>query len=101
MIDSIFLLSRNPLEEALKLEKFLKLPKYFTEANFSFRKKRHGSMKTFPCFKNATYEFCMKNDKGREHPKIQASTEIYLQNLFRPMVDKLFQMTGIRLDISA
>ena len=84
----------------MKLEKFLELPNYFTEANFSFRKKDQGSMKTFPCFKNATYEFCMKGDKGREHPKIQASTEIYLENLFRPMVEQLFLMTGIRLDLT-
>ena len=91
--------SRNPLEETLKLEKFLELPNYFTEENFSFRKRSQGT-KTFPCFKNAVHEFCMKGDKGREHPKINASTEIYLQNLYRPMIEQLYEMTGISLDLS-
>ena len=83
----------------MKIEKFLGLPHYFTEENFSFRERSEGS-KIFPCFKNATYEFCMEDDKGREHPRINASTEIYLQNLYRPMIEKLYQMTGIRLDLS-
>ena len=83
----------------MKLEKFLELPKYFTAENFSFRKRSEG-LKTFPCFKNATYEFCMREDKGREHPKINASTETYLENLYRPMIEKLYQMTGIKLDLS-
>ena len=82
----------------MKLEKFLELPSYFTAENFSF-KKRSGGLKTMPCFKNATYEFCMKEDKGREHPKISALSETYLQNLYRPMIDKLYQMTGIKLDL--
>ena len=83
----------------MKLEKFLELPSYFTAENFSFKKRSEGGLKTFPCFKNATYEFCMREDKGRNHPKISAATETYLQNLYRPMIDKLYQMTGIKVDL--
>ena len=42
----------------------------------------------------------MEDDKGRKHPRINASTEIYLQNLYRPMIEQLYEMTGISLDLS-
>ena len=95
-----FLPLQKSTRRSFEARKVSQTPKYYSETNFSYRKKPYGSMKTFPCFKNTTYEFCMKNDKGREHPKIEASTEIYLQKLFRPMVKKLFRMTGIRLGLS-
>ena len=83
-----------------KLEEFLNIPFFFTEENFFFRKREGASTEMFPCFKNDSAEFCMKGDKGRGHPELRPDTEVYLNNLFSPMIEQLYKMTGIMLELS-
>ena len=92
---------RNPLEEVKKLEEFLILPKYFTDQHFYFRENENGSKERFPCFRNGSREICMKGDKGRDHPELKPETELYLKNLFGPMRQQFYEMTGIMLELSA
>ena len=43
----------------------------------------------------------MKGDKGRDHPELKPETELYLKNLFGPMRQQFYEMTGIMLELSA
>ena len=87
--------SSNPLEELKSIEKFLALDSFFTKDMFVF-----NTTKQFYCLKTMNPERgniitdCLKESKGRKHPKFSPLVIKKMKSFFRPHNEHFYNMTG-------
>lgn len=90
-------LIQNPAKEIKRVEKFLNLKHFITEANFYYNK-----TKGFYCligkrkdqYNNISKPRCMGKTKGRTHPDINESAMHLLHRYFRPHNLRFYEMVN-------
>ena len=90
-------LIEDPLQEIKNVEKFLRIPSFFSKDHFVYPEEKAG----FPCFKlgDEAEADCMGKGKGRTHPPLDEETKDFLRKRFRPMLDVFKKQTGIVLEL--
>ncbi|RUS88767.1 hypothetical protein EGW08_003484 [Elysia chlorotica] len=87
----------NPLGELRDLEKFLNLPRFFSEETVYFNATRGFYCRRVPV--NGTLkDSCLGNTKGRKHPPVEQWVKTKLGQYFQEHNEKLFKMIGRRFD---
>ncbi|CAL4075779.1 unnamed protein product, partial [Meganyctiphanes norvegica] len=79
----------DPLTEVIKVEKFLNLPSALNSSNFYYSAK-----KGFYCMKNSEKDWCMDENKGREHPRVDPKVISKLRQYFAPFNKRFYKMIG-------
>lgn len=84
----------NPAEELGIIEKFLGIGTYFTEDKFLYNETK-GQYCLMTSEKGIQ---CLSPKKGRKHPVYGSGVRKLLEDYFRPMNEKFFQMINRRFD---
>ncbi|XP_028669671.1 heparan sulfate glucosamine 3-O-sulfotransferase 6-like [Erpetoichthys calabaricus] len=82
----------DPAGEMDRVQDFLGLKRLVTDKHFYFNK-----TKGFPCLKKpegSSRPRCLGKSKGRPHPHISPQVLQKLQDFYRPLNQKFYQMTG-------
>ena len=87
--------AKHPALELQKVELFLGLKPYITEANFVY-----NEAKTFYCLKDKGKVSCMSKNKGRAHRSMSEVTRTRLQRYYQPFNEDLFKTLGRRFSWS-
>ena len=87
--------SSNPLAELKSIENFLNIDSFFKKEMFVY-----NSTKQFYCLKTVdtggnVITDCLKESKGRKHPKISSLVIEKMESFFRPHNERFYNMTGL------
>ena len=80
-------LVKNPLPELRRVEQFLHLEPVFSEDMFYFNETRG-----FYCIRNETYDPCLRESKGREHPAVDPKVIHQLRQYFAPYNEEFYKL---------
>lgn len=95
-IDSILVVNgdelvSDPYSVLIKVEEFLKVPKYFAKEMFYY-----NETKGFYCWTGSNNSTnCLGSSKGRKHPKVSEETLDKLRNYFRPHIKSFCSMANV------
>lgn len=82
-------LIHDPVSVISEIEKFLGLEPFIKPENFYF-----NETKGFYCLRHDLTERCLSETKGRKHPNIDPKIRKKLEDFYRPMNQKFYQMVG-------
>lgn len=82
-------LIKDPVPELRKIEYFLGLEPKISRNNFFF-----NYTKGFYCLRNETTDKCLKETKGRKHPKVDAVVVTKLRQFFSEHNQKFYELVG-------
>ncbi|CAH0554382.1 unnamed protein product [Brassicogethes aeneus] len=83
------LLIEDPVLQIQKIERFLGLEPRIGTQNFYF-----NETKGFYCLRNETSDRCLRETKGRKHPRVQAGVVSKLRKYFLEHNQKLYELLG-------
>lgn len=83
------LLIKDPVQELRKIETFLGLEHKITRDNFYF-----NHTKGFYCLRNETADKCLRETKGRKHPRVSPVVVTKLRQFFSDHNRKLYELLG-------
>ena len=87
----------SPVRVLNRIEKFLGVPRYFTEQHFEF-----SGRKGYPCFKldPDSHSRCMGDKKARDHPELSDKSLNILRRYYKPKLEKFKARTGVDVKLS-
>ena len=87
----------SPVRVLNRIEKFLGVPRYFTEQHFEF-----SGRKGYPCFKldPDSHSRCMGEKKARDHPELSDKSLNFLRRYYKPKLEKFKARTGVDVKLS-
>lgn len=83
------LLIEDPVSQIQKIERFLGLDPRIGTHNFYF-----NETKGFYCLRNETSDRCLKDTKGRKHPRVHPDVLSKLRKYFGEHNQKFYELTG-------
>ena len=87
----------SPVRVLNRIERFLGVPRYFTEQHFEF-----SGRKGYPCFKldPDSHSRCMGEKKARDHPGLSDKSLNILRRYYKPKLEKFKARTGVDVKLS-
>lgn len=85
-------LIEDPVSEVQKIESFLGLESKITRDNFYF-----NQTKGFYCLKTNGSERCLRESKGRKHPRVDPIVVSKLRKFFNDHNQRLYELIGEEL----
>lgn len=82
-------LIEDPLPQLKRIESFLGIDPKLTRQNFYFNR-----TKGFYCMRNDTAEKCLREGKGRKHPKVRPEVVAKLRSFFKVHNKRFYDLVG-------
>lgn len=82
-------LIEDPVSQLQRIEKFLNLEPRITRHNFYF-----NHTKGFFCLRNETADKCLRESKGRRHPRVDPTVISKLRRFFSEHNQKFYELVG-------
>lgn len=86
------LLIEDPVSQLQKIERFLGLEPRIGTHNFYF-----NETKGFYCLRNETFDRCLRETKGRKHPRVDPEVVSKLRRYFSEHNQKFYELVGEEL----
>lgn len=82
-------LIEDPVSELQRIEQFLELEPKISRSNFYF-----NQTKGFYCLRNETTDKCLRESKGRKHPRVNPAVINKLRQFFSEHNQKFYELIG-------